>query len=140
MRWTAVVAEIESPPIDSSAYLAERINQEVKNIDLKATTEEQFYSALKDRLMRDDKIKCVFVIRGIYAPSADTAEKIAYEIFHLKYPEHRPTIGCVVLPSFYQIIDPVKGEGDEWGVLAALGGVVLATLGLAYCKALARQG
>jgi len=124
MRWTAIVAEIEKPPIDPSAYLAELVNQAVKKIDVRATTEEQFYTALKEELMRDKAVKTVFIIRGLYAPSDDTAERLAYQIFKTKYPDSLPTIGCVVMPSFYQIIDPVK-ENRDASATKLLGAILL---------------
>ncbi len=128
MRWTVVMIEFEKETmvLDPDVVAVQLINDALKNIDVEAMTEEQFYSTLKNELLKKKGVHRVVIIRGLYAPSRETACKSAHEIFDLTYRGGLPR-GCVAIPSFYQIIDPVAT--DDWLAfipLAIVGGITLA--------------
>jgi len=124
------LVEFKESNIDPDIATAELVNDCLKNIHVEIMTEEQFYSALKNELLKKSGVARVVIIRGLYAPNAETASKNAHGIFELTYGGDLPR-GCVVFPSFYQIIDPVPTEYGDTMVILPLLLILVGGLGLA---------
>jgi len=121
MRYTVVCVGLTGDIIiEPDVTVADMINKVRKNIRIEAMTEEQYYSALKNELMKFPDVKRVLIIRGLYARDEDEAKKQANEIYTLTYGRGEAR-GFAVFPSFYQIIDPVKGETSTGDKIAAVG-------------------
>ena len=118
MRFTVVVASLEDTIADPDVVVAELVNDAKKRVRVEAATEQQYYSALKNELMKKPQVKRVFIIRGIYARSDNEACKQAKELYNLTYGKDG-AIGAIAFPSFYQIIDPVKEECKGMKLLGA---------------------